>query len=61
MMWVLIAVSVMFSEGSQPNLIALYASNKQECESMARIGNTGAFDSLPVGPMAFFCYSLVER
>jgi len=61
MMWVLLAVSVMFSEGSEPNRIALYTSNKEQCESMAKVGNTGAFDSLPVGPMAFFCYRLVEQ
>ncbi len=60
-MWVLVAVSIMFSEGSEPNRIALFTANKEQCETVARIGNAGAFDSLPSGPMAFFCYGLVER
>jgi len=61
MMWVLITVSLVFFEGSEPNRVVLLASNKEQCETIARIGNAGAFDSLPAGPMAFFCYGLVER
>jgi hypothetical protein len=61
MMWVLVAVSLVFFEGSEPNRVVLLASNKEQCETVARIGNAGAFDPLPGGPMGFFCYRLVEQ
>lgn len=60
MMWLLLAVSMTFSEGSQPSRIGLLTGSKDQCESLAAIGNRGAFDSIPGSPLAFFCYQVRE-
>jgi len=59
-MWVLVVVSLIFSEGSQPDRIALLMHSKEQCEIVSRIGNNGGFDSLTIGKMGFFCYKLRE-
>lgn len=60
MMWLLVAVSMALPADAPVNRIGLLTTSKEQCESIAAVGNRGVFDSMPAGPMAFFCYQVRE-
>ncbi len=61
MMWLMVVVSLVFSndEGS-PRVSLLLASSYEECTAFANAGNAGAFDRPDRARNAFFCYRLTQ-